>query len=80
MRVYEEGVKLGLGGGGLIFQIVERIGEEGLHVVLAEALFVDCGIEEEFWDGEGGVLALDLLDVQVEICHLWPIILYYKVK
>lgn len=63
MGAYEEGVKLGLGRGGLIFQIVERIGEEGLHVVLAEPLFVDCRVQEDFCDGEGGVLALDLLDV-----------------
>lgn len=66
---YKEGVKLGLGGGSLIFQIVKRIGEEGLHEILAEALLVYCGVEEELCNGESCVFALDLLDVELEISH-----------
>lgn len=62
----------------MIFQIVESIGEEIVNEVFPKGAILDCRLEEDSSNGEGGLLVADVTDVELEICHLkWSIKLDY---
>ena len=41
-----------------------------MHEILLETLLVDCSIDKDLSDGECGILALNFLDIELEVCHL----------